>query len=458
MTNAVKNPSPSRGEAGRGASFAPSERVSPLPSPPPAGEGTTERIRAGLKARHRRERRFQWYGRAALGLAFAMLAVLMASIFIPGVQGFMRTEIRVNVQPNNSFVREPLYTPPLNTELLSLPKAAEWAREGLKTRFPEASSITERRQLLTMLAPGYERVAYTSLPSKGTGGQSYTLWLPVADGLHRFAREASVNIPGVTAQQKAWFTELQTAGEVRRAFRWDFFTRGDSRAPEKAGMGGSIMGTLFTMLICMGLALPTGVLAAVYLEEFAKKGRLRDVIEVNINNLAAVPSIVFGLLGLAVFLGVFGMPRSSALVGGMTLALMVLPVIIIATRAALQAVPPSIRDGARALGASPLQVVAHHVLPLAMPGILTGTILGMARAIGETAPLLMIGMVAFIADIPRGVSDPATAMPVQIYLWASSPERGFAEKTAAAILVLIVMLLLLNALAIVLRRKYERRW
>jgi phosphate transport system permease protein len=416
--------------------------------------------RQSLAARHRRERRFQWYGRAALGIAFAMLAVLMASILVPGVKGFQRTEIAVDVIADAPLRKQAMACPAhagCPGPTLTLPGAAAMAREGLKQRFPLVQDATERRQLLLMLAPGYERAAYDALPDAAEAGARFTLWLPVADGLHRLHREGG-DVQGVTAKQKEWFAYLRDVGQVREAFRADFFTRGDSRAPEKAGMGGSIKGTLFTMIICMGLALPIGVLAAVYLEEFAARGRLRDFIEVNINNLAAVPSIVFGLLGLAVFLGLFGLPRSSALVGGMTLALMVLPVIIIATRAALQAVPPSIRDGARALGASPLQVVAHHVLPLAMPGILTGTILGMARAIGETAPLLMIGMVAFIADIPRGVTDPATAMPVQIFLWAGSPERGFAEKTASAILVLIVILLLLNALAIVLRRKYERRW
>jgi phosphate transport system permease protein len=401
-----------------------------------------ERIRGRLAARHRRECRFQWYGRTALGLAFVMLAVLMTSILVPGVQGFRQTQISLTAYVSGV---------PVN-----LSDAAAVAREALKQHFREVTARSERRQLLLMLAPGYERAAWNQLVAQEGYGE-VRLWLPVNDALQRYHRTGEVT-RGASPAQREWFDALRTIGSVRDAFHWDFFTRGDSRSPEKAGMGGSIMGTLFTMLICMGLALPVGVFAAVYLEEFARKGRLRDLIEVNINNLAAVPSIVFGLLGLAVFLSVFGLPRSSPLVGGMTLSLMVLPVIIIATRAALQAVPPSIRDGARALGASPLQVVAHHVLPLALPGILTGTILGMARAIGETAPLLMIGMVAFIADVPRGFTDPATAMPVQIFLWAGSPERGFAEKTASAILVLIVLLLALNALAIWLRRKYERRW
>jgi phosphate transport system permease protein len=218
------------------------------------------------------------------------------------------------------------------------------------------------------------------------------------------------------------------------------------------------MGSILTLLVTLLLSFPLGVTAALYLEEFAPKNRWTDLIEVNINNLAAVPSIVFGLLGLAVFLNFFGFPRSAPLVGGMVLALMTLPTIIIAARTAMQSVPPSIREAAAGLGASPLQVVLHHVLPLAMPGIMTGAIIGMARALGETAPLLMIGMVAFIVDIPTSPVDPATVLPVQVYLWADSPERAFVAKTAAAVLVLLVFLVAMNGIAIYLRKKFERRW
>ncbi len=256
----------------------------------------------------------------------------------------------------------------------------------------------------------------------------------------------------------AWLKTLQEKGLLRTAFNRTFFMQGDSRSPEQAGFLGAMIGSALTLIVCLLVAFPLGVMTAVYLEEFARKSVFVDLIEVNINNLAAVPSIVFGLLGLAVYINVMGLPRSAPLVGGMTLALMILPVIIIATRAGLSSVPDSIRDAARALGASPLQVVWHHALPLAMPGIMTGTILGMARAIGETAPLLMIGMVAFVADLPTGFTSSATVMPVQIYLWASSPDAGFVEKTAAGILVLLVLLLAMNALAIYLRKKFEVRW
>jgi phosphate transport system permease protein len=262
----------------------------------------------------------------------------------------------------------------------------------------------------------------------------------------------------ITDQEIAWLEHLRARGIVEGRFNTRFFTSGDSREPELAGIRGALVGSLLTLFVTVVLCLPIGVAAAIYLEEFAPKNRMTEIIEVNINNLAAVPSIVFGLLGLALFLNAFGLPRSAALVGGMVLALLVLPTIIIASRAALKAVPPSIRDAALAVGASHQQSVFHHVLPLAMPGIMTGTIIGMAHALGETAPLLMIGMVAFIVDIPSGITDSATVLPVQIYLWSDLPELAFQAKTAAAILVLLVFLFVMNGAAIVLRRRFERRW
>ena len=246
--------------------------------------------------------------------------------------------------------------------------------------------------------------------------------------------------------------------DLRLQWNGTFFTSGDSRDPQQAGILAALLGSFYAILVCLVISFPLGVAAAVYLEELAPKNRRwLDMIEVNINNLAAVPSIVFGLLGLAVFLNIFGLPRSSPLAGGMILSLMTLPVIIIAGRAALQAVPPSIRQAAYALGATPLQVIQHHVLPMAMPGILTGTIIGLARAVGESAPLLMVGMVAFVVDPPKTPLDPASALPVQVYLWADSPERGFVEKTSAAILVLLAFLIALNSVAVYLRRRWERR-
>jgi phosphate transport system permease protein len=262
----------------------------------------------------------------------------------------------------------------------------------------------------------------------------------------------------LTDRQAVWLESAREKGVLERGIAWNFFLNGDSREAEQAGILGSVMGSLMVVFVTIALSLPIGVAAAIYLEEFAPRNRLTEIIEVNINNLAAVPSIIFGLLGLAVFLGFFGMPRSIPLVGGIVIALMSLPTIIIASRAAIRAVPPSIREAALGVGASHQQAVFHHVLPLAMPGIMTGTILALASAIGETAPLLLIGMVAFIVDIPTGFFDSATVLPVQIYLWSDLPERAFEARTAAAIVVLLIIMMLLNALAIFLRKKFERRW
>jgi phosphate transport system permease protein len=262
----------------------------------------------------------------------------------------------------------------------------------------------------------------------------------------------------VTDREVAWLERLRASGEVANKFNWAFFTSGDSREPELAGIRGALVGSALTLLVTLALCLPFGVAGAIYLEEFAPKNRLTELIEVNINNLAAVPSIVFGLLGLAVFLNFFGLPRSAPIVGGLVLALLVLPTIIIASRAALKAVPPSIKEAALGVGASHQQAILHHVLPLAMPGIMTGTIIGMAHALGETAPLLMIGMVAFIVEVPTGVSDAATVLPVQIFLWSDLPEIAFQAKTAAAIIVLLMFLFVMNGLAIFLRKRFERRW
>jgi phosphate transport system permease protein len=262
----------------------------------------------------------------------------------------------------------------------------------------------------------------------------------------------------ITDREVSWLERLKQNGLIERSFNWAFFTSGDSREPELAGIRGALVGSALTLLVTLVLCLPIGVAAAIYLEEFAPKNRLTELIEVNINNLAAVPSIVFGLLGLAVFLNFFGLPRSAPLVGGLVLALLVLPTIIIASRAALKAVPPSIKEAALGVGASHQQAIFHHVLPLAMPGVMTGTIIGMAHALGETAPLLMIGMVAFIVEPARGITDAATVLPVQIYLWSDLPEIAFQAKTAAAIIVLLVFLFVMNCTEIYLRKRFERRW
>ena len=294
-------------------------------------------------------------------------------------------------------------------------------------------------------------------------GKTERIWLPVNDDVDMMVkgqidRNVAESDRTLKDNQIAWLDKLKADGRVEKHFNKAFFTSGDSREPELAGIWGATMGSLFTLLVTAVLSLPIGVASAIYLEEFAPRNRWTDIIEVNINNLAAVPSIVFGLLGLALFINFFGLPRSSPMVGGLVLALMTLPVIIIAGRSALKSVPPSIREAALGVGASHMQTVFHHVLPLAMPGMLTGAIIGMARALGESAPLLMIGMVAFIVDIPGSITEPATVLPVQIYLWADSSERGFVERTSAAILVLLAFLIVMNGLAVYLRKRYERRW
>ena len=337
-------------------------------------------------------------------------------------------------------------------------------RESLKTQFPDVTGRRNLFQLYGLISKGASFVLRDYiLAHPERVGTTETLWLSASADVDmlikgHISRETQEKRRKIKDNQIAWLDILEENDAIQSTFNTTFFTAGDSREPEQSGILGSIVGSIFTVLICMLLAFPLAVLTAIFLEEFAKKNWLSELIEVNINNLAAVPSIVFGLLGLAVYLSWFGLPRSSSLAAGMTLALMVLPTIVITTRHALKAVPPSIRDGARALGASPTQVVLHHTLPLAMPGIMTGTILSIARVLGETAPLLMIGMVAFIADVPTNFTDPATVMPVQIYLWADSPELAFVERTSAAIMVLLAFLIAANALAVYLRKRFEHRW
>jgi phosphate transport system permease protein len=322
----------------------------------------------------------------------------------------------------------------------------------------------DKRLLASLVSSGaVYRLRDMALKDPELVGKTVEVWLSADDDTDmfikgHFSRDLPESERRVSDKQIEWIDRLQAEGRLERQFNTTFLTVGDSREPEQAGIWGAVSGSFFTLVITLFLSFPIGVAAAVYLEEFAKKNRWTDLIEVNINNLAAVPSIVFGLLGLAVFLNFFGLPRSAPLVGGLVLTLMTLPTIIIASRSALKAVPPSIREAALGVGASKMQMVVHHVLPLALPGMLTGTIIGMARALGESAPLLMIGMVAFIVDIPKGFTDPSTVLPVQIYLWSDSPERAFMERTSAAIMVLLAFLVVMNAGAIILRKKFERRW
>ena len=336
------------------------------------------------------------------------------------------------------------------------------------TTFEQRASAVNAREQMNTALPSYiikingGAVKVTAVDSAGVEGKVLIPLQSTDDAAGGKWQIEKIVVPEAARKlddrEIVWLDRLVADNRVENALNTIFFTSGASREPEMAGIWGAVVGSFFTMLVTLLLAFPLGVAAAIYLEEFAPKNRWTHLIEVNINNLAAVPSIVFGLLGLAVFLSVFGLPRSAPLVGGMVLALMTLPTIIIASRAALKAVPPSIREAALGVGASKIQTVFHHVLPLAMPGILTGTIIGMAQALGETAPLLMIGMVAFIVDVPGGPVDPSTVLPVQIYMWADFPEPAFQQKTAAAIMVLLGFLILMNALAVILRKRFERRW
>jgi phosphate transport system permease protein len=342
--------------------------------------------------------------------------------------------------------------PPLSGDFAAL------ARDSLQAYLPKVHDAS----LSTMLADDAPAaIAARAADDPALIGKTVQVSLPLSDAFAGLAQGKTPKVlnPRFTAAQIEVFEAMKAKGLVRMPFNWELFFNADSRFPERAGLAGAITGTFLMLLVCFGLSFPIGIAAAVYLEEFAPKNRLTDLIEVNINNLAAVPSVVFGLLGLAVFLGFFGLPRSTPLVGGMVLSFVTLPTIIIATRAALKAVPPSIREAALGVGASKHQMVMHHVLPLAMPGILTGTIIGMAHALGETAPLLLIGMNAFIPSVESmGILEPATTLPTQIFNWADSPERGFVSRTSAAILVLLAFLVIMNLLAIVLRQRFERKW
>lgn len=400
-------------------------------------------INANLARRHAAERRFQQYGLAAIGFAALMLLLLLTSIIGPGMRGFMRHELKLDM-PSVSEGIDP-YT--LTHEAV------------LATVHARPTDTAERHQLYLLegtFAAFDMQQALNEHPAQ-------FVWVPLSSNADLLLkgvidRKAPAAERPISDRQLGWLDQWEKDGRIRNSFNWDFLTRGDSRAPEAAGFLGSIVGSLLVLALCMVLALPIAVMAAITLEEFARKTKVAEWLEILINNLAAVPSIIYGLLGLSIFLQVLHLPRSSALVGGFTLTMLILPVMIIAARAAIRAVPPSMRQAATALGATKLQVVRHHVLPYALPGIMTGTILSIARALGETAPLLMIGMVAFVADIPRGFTDPATAMPVEIYLWASSPELGFIEKTSSGILVLLVLLLLLNLTAIMVRARSQKTW
>ncbi len=418
----------------------------------------------GLKRRYAAERRFRIYGMLAISVGLLFLAVMLVSIVSKGYTAFWQTTVTLPItfdekiiDPNNKRATDPNALIAANYPKLA--EAALITKLGIDPS--DRPTIARLKGFVSDGVRGQLRTIVMGDPSViGTTRDVSVLASANIDSAFKGQIDLSVGEERrkVSDQQVAWMNQLKADGAMAERFNTGLFTYGASSRPETSGVGVAIIGSLYMMVIVLLLALPIGVAASIYLEEFAKKNRLTDIIEVNINNLAAVPSIVFGLLGLAVFINFLGLPRSAAFVGGLVLTLMTLPTIIIATRAALAAVPPSIRSAALGLGASKMQMVFQHILPLAAPGILTGTIIGLARALGETAPLLLIGMVAFVADYPSTPFSPSTALPVQIYMWANEAERAFVERMSGAIIILLIFLMAMNITAIVLRRRFERRW
>jgi phosphate transport system permease protein len=418
-----------------------------------------KKIRESLAKRNRSERHFQWFGKLGVILGLAAVVLLFVDIISKGSGAFRATYIQLEIEYDPDAIG---VLDVNDTEELIFANWQNFAKKSLRDLFPEVTKRGEKRKLNNLVSEGAGfdfRDQLTQSPN--LWGTKETLWILADDDIDTYYKSWLDDDPfsaRLTSEQIKWIDQLHSKGLIALKFNTKFFERGDSREPEQAGIKGALIGSFFTLILTLLMSFPMGVTAAIYLEEFAPKNKWTDLIEVNINNLAAVPSIIFGLLGLAIFINFFGIPRSIPVLGAIVLALMTLPTIIITSRAAIKSVPPSIREAALGVGASKFQTTLHHVLPLSLPGMLTGAIIGMARALGETAPLLMIGMVAFIVDIPGGFTDPATVLPVQIFLWIDSPERAFVEKTSAAIIILLSFLMVMNFIAVYLRKRLERRW
>ena len=422
-----------------------------------------------LNKRYKKEKRFILLGRVAVSLTIIFLVILLGSILLKGISGFYTTNIFLQTNLSQEII-DP--EDKKNVEVIYKSNWRKIARNSIydvlsafnKSKNIDKISRKDKRDFLKLFSRSSEfYIRDFALENLDSIGKEVKISIPSSSLVDQFLK-GKINIAvneddrPINDKQVSWINFMVENKMIERKFNINFFYKGDSRNAEEAGILGAIVGSFFVILVAIIVAFPVGVMSAIYLEEFAPKNKITNIIEVNINNLAAVPSIVFGLLGLAIFLNFFGLPRSSPLAGGLVLALMTLPTIIISSRVAIKSVPPSIREAAMGIGASKMQSVFHHVIPLAVPGILTGTIIGMARALGETAPLLMMGMVAFIVDVPQSITDPSTVLPAQIFLWSDQPERGFEEKTAAATIILLVFLLTMNALAVFLRYKYERKW
>lgn len=418
---------------------------------------TRQKVEISMAKRRRAESRFRWYGRLSIGFGVLCLLVLFGDILSKGTSAFQQTVLTTDIYLDKDYLE--ISSQSDETAL----KNADYeglVKQHLKNEM-KPKKRKERRNLYALVSVGaHWQIQEAVLANPELLGETLTIDLIMDDDVDQwFKHDRNKGIDGrLKENQLGWLQQWIDQDRLKTRFNTTFFVNGDSREPELAGIRGAITGTLLTLLVTYLLSFPIGVAAAIYLEEFAPKNRFTEIVEININNLAAVPSITFGLLGLAIFINLFGVPRSTPLVGGLVLTLMTLPTIIISGRAAIRAVPPSIREAALGLGASRMQTVFHHVLPLALPGMLTGTIIGMAQALGETAPLLMIGMIAFVVDVPGFVTDPSTVLPVQIFLWADSPERAFTERTSGAIIVLLCFLILMNIIAVSLRRRFERRW
>ena len=396
-----------------------------------------------INKRKRSEKRFILFGRIAIGFSLFFLVALFTMIIYKSNGVFTSTKIGIEFDLNQE------------TDISTLDHR-QIIKENLKKIDPKINSIVDLNLLYQLVSKASNIDLKNSIEKNKNLEKTQIYWVKASSKVDMFIKHNDAS--GLKENQILWIQKLQEQNKIKTFFNWEFFQFGDSREPEIAGILSSFVGSLMIMIIFLICAFPIAIMCAFYLEEFAPKNRLTDIIEISINNLAAIPSIIYGLLGLTLYLQFMHFPRSSSLVGGMTLFMLVLPVIIIATRNTIRSIPSQIRDGALAIGASKMQVIWHHLLPLSIPGIMTGTILAMSRALGETAPLLMIGMVAFIADTPQSFSDPSSALAVQIYLWSDLPEAGFVEKTSGAILVLLTFLILLNLGAIILRKKFERKW
>lgn len=413
-----------------------------------------------LKKRYRAEKRFKFYGLTSVILAILFVLFLVNVIFSKGKGAFSRTTISVEVDFNTEKLE--IKNNPTNEEIQDT-DFYDLSIESLLNVY-KTKGLKEEKDLIRIFSPDYEfEIKNFIIENKGFLNKTTIIELTASDDIDQlnkgnYPRHLPEERRRISDFQLLIYDKLVEDNKIQKTFNTFLFTNGDSRDPELAGVGGSLLGSFFTIIVTLLLSFPIAILASIYLEEFAPKNRITDFIEININNLAAVPSIVFGLLGLGILLGTFDFPRSTPLVAGITLALMTLPRIIIPCRASLKAVPPSIREGALAVGASKVQSVTHHVVPLAIPGTLSGTIIGLAQALGETAPLILIGMVAFVVDLPSSPVDPSASLPVQVYLWSEQAERGFVEKTSATIMILLTFLITMNAFAVYLRQKFERRW